>query len=390
MSRIGITPDTTVVFYGDKNNWWASYAFWVFQLFGHTNAKVMDGGRLKWEKEGRPTDARRAAYPATAYARAGARRRADPRLPRRGAGARQTRRPLVDVRSPEEYSGERLHMPDYPQRRRAARRPHPRREERPVGARDQPGRRHVQDRRANCARLYVEEQGLEPAERRHRLLPHRRAQQPHLVRADLPARASRTSATTTAAGPSGATWSACRSRSSLETTEHDDRCRAPESARHVRDLRATDPADRADLLLDYADQFREVPPRWRRARSRRHQVPQCESDAYVWAVPRPTGPLKLHFAVENPSGVSAKALAAILDATLSGPPAGGDRPGHPRDRRADLPPEHLDGQGHGPDVDGAGRAGAGQGRAAALTVSPGIRTAGAAVGRTAGTRRHGR
>ncbi len=47
-SRLGITPETTLVFYGDKNNWWACYAFWVFQLFGHTNAKVMDGGRLKW------------------------------------------------------------------------------------------------------------------------------------------------------------------------------------------------------------------------------------------------------------------------------------------------------------------------------------------------------
>src|SRR6476469_3096560 len=53
MSRIGATNDTTVVFYGDKNNWWATYAFWVFQLFGHTNAKVMDGGRMKWEQEGR-------------------------------------------------------------------------------------------------------------------------------------------------------------------------------------------------------------------------------------------------------------------------------------------------------------------------------------------------
>jgi len=52
-ARIGITPGTTVVFYGDKNNWWACYAFWVFQLFGHTQARVMDGGRLKWEQEGR-------------------------------------------------------------------------------------------------------------------------------------------------------------------------------------------------------------------------------------------------------------------------------------------------------------------------------------------------
>ena len=53
MSKIGATNDTTVVFYGDKNNWWACYAFWVFQLFGHTNAKIMDGGRVKWQKEKR-------------------------------------------------------------------------------------------------------------------------------------------------------------------------------------------------------------------------------------------------------------------------------------------------------------------------------------------------
>ncbi len=53
MSRIGATKDTTIVFYGDKNNWWACYALWVFQLFGHTKAKVMDGGRVKWQKENR-------------------------------------------------------------------------------------------------------------------------------------------------------------------------------------------------------------------------------------------------------------------------------------------------------------------------------------------------
>jgi cysteine desulfuration protein SufE len=77
--------------------------------------------------------------------------------------------------------------------------------------------------------------------------------------------------------------------------------------------------DRTNLLLDYADQFREVPPEVaQRPFDKAHQVPQCESDAYVWAVKQPDGALKLHFAVENPSGVSAKALAAILDRTLSG------------------------------------------------------------------------
>ena len=83
-----------------------------------------------------------------------------------------------------------------------------------------------------------------------------------------------------------------------------------------------DPADRTNMLLSYADQFREVPPAVAsRPFAKSHQVPQCESDAYAWAMKQPDGTLKLHFAVENPSGVSAKALAAILDKTLSGLPA---------------------------------------------------------------------
>ena len=114
MSRIGATRDTTVVFYGDRNNWWACYAFWVFQLFGHTHAKVMDGGRVKWEKEGRPLTREVPTCPPTKY-----------EAPeRKDAGIRafrdevlkhvQAKGQLVDVRSPEEYAGTRLHMPDYP------------------------------------------------------------------------------------------------------------------------------------------------------------------------------------------------------------------------------------------------------------------------------------
>ena len=83
-----------------------------------------------------------------------------------------------------------------------------------------------------------------------------------------------------------------------------------------------DVADRTSMLLSYADQFREVPVDVAtRPFSPRHQVPQCESDAYVWGVKAPDNTLQLYFAVENPSGVSAKALAAILDKTLSGTPA---------------------------------------------------------------------
>ena len=115
MFRIGVSRDTTVVFYGDKSNWWATYAFWVFQLFGHTKAKVMDGGRLKLEQEGRELTREIPSYPATSYdapARDDTRIRAfkEEVLKHQSAGL-----PLVDVRSPAEYSGERTHMPEYPQ-----------------------------------------------------------------------------------------------------------------------------------------------------------------------------------------------------------------------------------------------------------------------------------
>jgi thiosulfate/3-mercaptopyruvate sulfurtransferase len=115
MSEKGISNDTTVVFYGDKNNWWATYAFWVFQLFGHTKAKIMNGGRKKWEEEGRPMTRETPKFPATQY-----------RVPRRDDSQIRAFREhvaqhvtrggtLVDVRSPAEYRGELLHMADYPQ-----------------------------------------------------------------------------------------------------------------------------------------------------------------------------------------------------------------------------------------------------------------------------------
>jgi thiosulfate/3-mercaptopyruvate sulfurtransferase len=115
MSRIGVTPETTVVFYGDKNNWWACYAFWVFQLFGHTSARVMDGGRIKWEKEGRPLTREVPRLVPTQYTAPARDDRAirifrDQVLEHMRAGRR-----MVDVRSPQEFSGERTHMPEYPQ-----------------------------------------------------------------------------------------------------------------------------------------------------------------------------------------------------------------------------------------------------------------------------------
>ena len=114
MARIGASKDTTVVFYGDKNNWWACYAFWVFQLFGHTNAKVMDGGRVKWQKENKPVSRDAPSYPASQY-KSGDRNDAPIRAYREDVLAHLKKQgQLVDVRSPEEYTGARMHMPDYP------------------------------------------------------------------------------------------------------------------------------------------------------------------------------------------------------------------------------------------------------------------------------------
>ena len=81
----------------------------------------------------------------------------------------------------------------------------------------------------------------------------------------------------------------------------------------------TDPADRTNLLLDYADQYREVPAEVAtRPFGQDHLVPHCESEVYIWALKQPDNTLKFHFAVENPSGISARALSAILDRSLSG------------------------------------------------------------------------
>ncbi|MSO48034.1 MAG: sulfurtransferase [Thermoleophilia bacterium] len=110
----GISRDTTVVIYGDNFNWWASYALWVFSLFGHEDVRLVDGGRAKWVAEGREmtTDVEPvtpSTYPIVPRDDATIRAFKEDVLAHIGNG------PLVDVRSPGEYSGELLHMPDYPQ-----------------------------------------------------------------------------------------------------------------------------------------------------------------------------------------------------------------------------------------------------------------------------------
>jgi thiosulfate/3-mercaptopyruvate sulfurtransferase len=115
MDAKGIGRDQTVVFYGDKSNWWAAYALWVFSLFGHEDVRLMDGGRDKWLAEERDTTREVPARPSASY----------PTVERVDAPIRAYREDvdrhlevagqLLDVRSPQEFTGERTHMPDYPQ-----------------------------------------------------------------------------------------------------------------------------------------------------------------------------------------------------------------------------------------------------------------------------------
>ena len=157
----GIGPDTTVVFYGDKNNWWATYALWVFELFGHRNARIMDGGRKKWEDEGRPMTTEVPSYPPAEYP---VPERDDERIRAFRDDVMEhleTRGKLIDVRSPDEFKGIKLHMPEYPQEG-ALRGGHI------PGARNVPWARAVNPdtgefRPADELRaIYEEEQGLSP------------------------------------------------------------------------------------------------------------------------------------------------------------------------------------------------------------------------------------
>jgi thiosulfate/3-mercaptopyruvate sulfurtransferase len=162
MSAKGIGPDSTVVFYGDNFNWWAAYALWVFSLFGHTDVRLLDGGRQKWVAEGRPMTTDPTTRPATDYpvpTRDDSRIRAF--LPDALAQS-QAGKALVDVRSPEEFRGERMHMPDYPNEG-ALRGGHI------PGARSVPWKRAANDDGSfkpadELKAIYLEEQGLTPDE----------------------------------------------------------------------------------------------------------------------------------------------------------------------------------------------------------------------------------
>jgi thiosulfate/3-mercaptopyruvate sulfurtransferase len=160
MGQRGITRDTTVVVYGDKSNWWAAYALWVFTLFGHPDVRLLDGGRAKWIAEGREMTrevpaAQTVEYPVVERDDSAIRAFKDDVLAHLG-------KPIVDVRSPGEFTGELLHMPDYPQEG-AMRGGHV------PGARSVPWARAAADdgtfrSRDELEAIYTGEKGLQPGD----------------------------------------------------------------------------------------------------------------------------------------------------------------------------------------------------------------------------------
>jgi len=106
LSESGISNDHTVILYGDNNNWFAAYAFWLFSIYGHEKLYLMDGGRKKWVSEGRPFTTEVPQYPHTQY------RAKEPNVSLRAYSAQVMQAinnpqvALVDVRSPQEFTGE--------------------------------------------------------------------------------------------------------------------------------------------------------------------------------------------------------------------------------------------------------------------------------------------
>ena len=115
MSRSGIANDTTVVLYGDNNNWFAAWAFWQMKIYGHKDVRIMNGGRKKWLAEGRELDTAPATPAATTYKAAAPDLSIRAFLQEVQEAVKAGRAALVDVRSPQEFSGEILAPPGLPE-----------------------------------------------------------------------------------------------------------------------------------------------------------------------------------------------------------------------------------------------------------------------------------
>lgn len=114
-SKAGIANDTTVVFYGDNSNWWACYALWAFKLFGHKDCRILNGGYKYWKDRGLPMTTEVPKPAPSTYKVESVDTKALRALRDDVMVHQKARKPMIDVRSPKEYTGEKLHMENYPQ-----------------------------------------------------------------------------------------------------------------------------------------------------------------------------------------------------------------------------------------------------------------------------------
>ena len=310
MSEKGISRDTTLVLYGDRNNWWAAYALWVCTLFGHPDVRLLDGGRAKWIAENRPlsTD-----VPEPAPAEYPVIERDDHQV---RAFRRQVEdhlsQPMIDVRSPGEYSGELLHMPDYPQEG-AVRGGHI------PGAKNVPWARAAAEDatfrdRKELEGIYIGRGRADAGGRHRRLLPDRRAVQPHLVRAAAPARLPARPQLRRlldrvgqqCAGPDQA------GQHAMTTGTLN-----PRLAEIVDDFTSLPGKERLQLLLEFSDDLPPLPERYAGHRELLEQVPECQSPLFLAVEVDDDGTVHLFFDAP-PEAPTTRGFAGILQSGLDG------------------------------------------------------------------------
>ncbi len=304
MNRKGISRDDTVVIYGDKSNWWAAYALWVFTLFGHPDVRLLDGGRDLWISDGRDTTLDVPSKHDHRLPGRRARRRRRSARSRTTCSASSAQQPLIDVRSPQEYTGERTHMPDYPEEG-ALRGGHiPTARVDPVGQ-GRRGQRPVPQPRRTRGALRL------PHARRQdrRLLPHRRAVQPHLVRADPPARPARRAQLRRLLDRMGQRRAGARRR----------RGRARRSAMSmpaplaevVSDFAEVQGQDKLQLLLEFAGELPPLPADLEEAAM--EPVPECQSPLFLHVDAADRDRVRLYFSAP-PEAPTTRGFASILAA----------------------------------------------------------------------------
>ena len=311
MSAKGISRDTTLVLYGDRNNWWAAYALWVCTLFGHPDVRLLDGGRAKWIAEDRPLTTAVPDRPLADY----------PVVERDDSRARAFRdqvrahlgQPMIDVRSPGEYSGELLHMPDYPQEGAAARRAHPGRGEHPVGPGGGAGRDVPQP--PGTGSHLCRRGRAEPGRRRGRVLPDRGAVQPHLVRsappAGLPDRAQLRRVLDRVGEQRRRAHHPGRQTVTTAGTLN------PRLQDIVDDFDSVSGQEKLQLLLEFSGELPPLPERFAEHRDRLEAVPECQSPLFLAVEVGDDGIVHLFFDAP-PEAPTTRGFASILYSGLDG------------------------------------------------------------------------